>query len=110
MLDLCLYLLFIRDFLYFFKQKKLKTGHVSRFNYLILAIVFALMLLSFLHSAFARVVEFLNMTDEEVRFYDRNIVPGKDFLISCAMLYLFYYQASRAAAVKVHKTKNKKKN
>ena len=68
------------------------------------------MLLSFAHSVFALVAEFLNVTDEEVRFYDRNIVPGKDFLISCAMLYLFYYQASRAAAVKVQKTKNKKKN
>ena len=109
-LDLCLYLLFIRDFLYFFRQKRAKTGHVTRFNYLILTIVFTLMLLSFVHSVFALVAEFLNMTDEQVRFYDRNIIPGKDFIISCAMLYLFYYQASRAASVKVRKTKNLKKN
>jgi hypothetical protein len=109
LLDLCLYWLFIKDFLYFFRQKRAKTGHVTRFNYLILALVFALMLFSFAHSVFALVAEFLNFTDEQVRYYDRNILPGKDFLISCAMLYLFYYQASRAASVKVSKAKKNKK-
>ena len=94
-LDVYLYWLFSRDFLYFYKLFKEKVEIVTRFNIFILVWAFTLMLLSFSHSLFVFFVNsYLIKVDEKVvRTIDRNYIPSKDFLISSTMLYLFYYQS-----------------
>ena len=51
--DLYLYFLFIRAFMYFFKQKTQNVGKVSKFNIRILCMTLALMIMSFSHSFIA---------------------------------------------------------
>jgi hypothetical protein len=97
LIDLCLYWIFTRCFLFFFKQKKEKTGEITRFNIFILCMTFTLMLITFAHSVIAFIMIFV---DEDFRWIDRNLIPGKDFLISTAMVYLFYYQAQKAESMR----------
>ena len=100
MQDMWLYWLFSRDFIFFFRLKvsKNENENITPFNIIIMSFAFILMLLSMAHSFFALIVDFFATNAEAqlyFRFVDRNIIPGKDFLISTIMLYLFYYQSSK---------------
>jgi len=108
-LDLYLYWLFTRDFLYFYKLKKERADQMTRFNIFILIWAFVLMSLSFAHSFLAFISGYAHLNFDVVRFIDRNLIPGKDFLISTTMLYLFYYQSSNTMKMKKMKLRQKTK-
>ena len=101
-LDVYLYWLFSRDFLYFYKLFKEKVEIVTRFNIFILVWAFTLMLLSFSHSLYAFLdnSHLIKLEEWVVRTIDRNYIPSKDFLISSTMLYLFYYQSTNSLKAK----------